>query len=242
MCANIKETGARKFAAKLRTKTPEFPQKHKSWTLHQFAPCAAQSSTWAPHPTSLLRAPGHWLPLRTSSPVAHPARALRAAFGHTALLPVIELHCHSVVHPEKKNKSKQNATSRILPKWLNSWTRARASLQESGECCKLCVPVPWAVSLRVGWAPAAAEQSRLVRMPEGESWALPLFFSPPTSFSLPLVPPCSCLTATHASTQSWHISISHFFRSGQGTQGHTVPHWSPLLTPSTQFRQFTHVR
>lgn len=44
MYSNIKETGPRKIAAKLRAKTPEFSQKHKSRTLHQFrvlhrAPC-----------------------------------------------------------------------------------------------------------------------------------------------------------------------------------------------------------
>lgn len=100
--------------------------------------------------------------------------------------------------------------------------------QTPRSCC--CIPVedrqmwtlflnPEAALLSVGWTQAGAEQSRLARMPEGESWALPFYCLFLTSFSFPVVPPCCWLK--NSPCNRLHVN-SNLVTSTWKTSGHMI--------------------
>ncbi len=156
------------------------------------------SSPPLPHLTwgSLLRAPGHSLPLPTFPPVAYPALALPcSAWTHSGI------PSHRCPESKKHNFH-----------WIIHWSSITEVLsvhpcrRERLSRLERLFLIPEAASLRVGWTRAAAEQPRLVRMPEGESWALPFCFPPPSNLILSASRPSLPLPASYPCN---HAELKH---------------------------------
>lgn len=146
--------------------------------------------TWG----SLLLAPDCSLPLPTFPPVAYPpALDLRAVFW-----------------PHRRESQSRRPKSQ-----LQKGKKQSSGAQTPRSCW--CIPVedrqmwtlflnPEAALFSVGWTQAGAEQSRLARMPEGESWALPfccLFFKPHSLCLSSL--PAADWKAAHATVYMWTV-------------------------------------